>query len=83
MSKIDDIALYYKPQCPFCQKVLRAKDELGQEFELCDTGSNSEFMEEQVKATGRKTVPCLKITKGDEVKWMYESGDICEYLKNL
>ncbi|THB69544.1 MAG: glutaredoxin [Gammaproteobacteria bacterium] len=83
MSKIEYIALYYKPQCPFCQKVLSVKDELGQEFELCDTASNSDLMEEQLEATGKKTVPCLKITKGDAVEWLYESGDICNYLKNL
>lgn len=83
MANIENIALYYKPTCPFCQKVLRSKDELGLEFELCDTSANSEYMEEQVAATGRKTVPCLKIIDGDDVQWMYESDDICDYLKKL
>ncbi len=83
MPEIKNIALYYRPQCPFCQKVLRVKDELSQEFDLCDTAENSDYMEEQIAATGRKTVPCLKISSGDEVQWMYESGDICEYLKSL
>lgn len=83
MAKVENIALYYKPMCPFCQKVLRVKDDLGLEFDLCDTAANSEFAEEQVAATGKKTVPCLKITTADDVQWMYESGDICEYLKGL
>jgi glutathione S-transferase len=35
-----------------------------------------------VKATGRQTVPCLRIERADgSVEWMHESEDINAYLK--
>jgi glutathione S-transferase len=33
-----------------------------------------------VQGGGRATVPCLKIRRGDEVEWLYESRDIIDYL---
>ncbi len=83
MKTLNNHALYYMPQCPFCQKVLRNKDELGQDFELRDISMNDEYKEELIAGGGKKTVPCMQITDGEEIKWMYESGDICNYLKNL
>ncbi|MFL0808397.1 MAG: glutathione S-transferase domain-containing protein [Oceanobacter sp.] len=45
---------------------------------------NPEFRQQQQKATGRTTVPCLLIEdeQGKE-QWMYESADIIRFLKGL
>lgn len=83
MTTLTNLALYYMPQCPFCKKVLRIKDELGQEFELRDIVENDNSREELIAGGGKKTVPCLQIADGDNIQWMYESSDICDYLKQL
>lgn len=83
MTTLNNLALYYMSQCPFCQKVLRTKGDLGQDFELRDTAANAGYRDELIAGGGKKTVPCLQITDGDNVQWMYESSDICEYLKQL
>jgi glutathione S-transferase len=35
---------------------------------------------ELLQGSGRATVPCLRIQRGDEVEWMFESADIMQYL---
>jgi glutathione S-transferase len=33
-----------------------------------------------LREAGKVQAPCLKITIGDKVEWMYESNDIISYL---
>ena len=42
--------------------------------------AEAEAFRELLQATGRTTVPCLRIERGDEVQWMFESMDIIRYL---
>jgi hypothetical protein len=38
---------------------------------------------EMVRATGRQMVPCLKIEAADgNVRWLHESADIIDYLRD-
>lgn len=76
-------ALYYYDACPFCQRVLRILPKLGVEVELRDILTSSEHRQELRKATGRNTVPCLRLTKDDDSQWMFESADIIRYLTSL
>ncbi|GIS19401.1 MAG: hypothetical protein CM15mP120_13170 [Pseudomonadota bacterium] len=45
-----------------------------------DTLRDPEAYRELLQGGGRGMVPCLRIERGDEVEWMYESMDIIRYL---
>jgi len=38
---------------------------------------------ELVNEGGKMQVPCLRIEQKGKVRWLYESGDIIQYLKEL
>jgi glutaredoxin len=83
-AKREGYAIYGYPQCPFCGRVLRALDSLGLDIELRNTLETPEYLEELIRATGRTTVPVLRIESQEgEVRWMPESADIIEYLEEL
>lgn len=78
------LALYGYPSCPYCGLVLRAIDELGVDVELHDVLVDGDRLRELVEATGRRTVPCLRIESDDgSLEWMHESLDIVDYLRTL
>jgi glutathione S-transferase len=78
------LSLYHYAGCPFCSLVRRAMGELGLEIELRDIHQDPDRRRELVEATGRQTVPCLRIETDDgEVQWMHESRHIIEYLESL
>lgn len=77
-------ALYYTESCPFCVRVLMALPNINVDVEKRNLRSDPKWRQELAKATGRTTVPCLKITddSGKE-QWMFESADIIRYLQNV
>ena len=44
--------------------------------------TDMEAFRELLQGGGKSTVPCLRIERGIEVSWMYESMDIIDYLSN-
>ena len=72
------LELYYKAECPFCQKVLNYMMDNCQikGVELVDIkeGNNNEDL---IKRGGKDQVPCLFI----DGKALYESDDIIKYFK--
>ena len=80
--KLDNHSLYYYDTCPFCMRVLFAIKELNLEIELRNIQTNMEHRNELTQGGGNQMVPCLRIDKGGETQWMYESLDIIDYLKN-
>lgn len=83
MSNVPGLALYQYMSCMFCARVRAAMDDLGVEIELRDTRMNPDFAEEVLAATGRSTVPVLRIESEDgAVQWMPESRDIIAYLQD-
>jgi glutaredoxin 2 len=79
---VEGLALYQYAGCPFCLRVRMAIDELGVEIELRDTLVDPEHERSLVEATGRRTVPVLRIEEDDgQVRWMPESADIVAYLR--
>ena len=76
MKKLE---LYYFDECPYCQLVLGALDELGMRDQVVmkNTRRDPANREKLLKDTGRGTVPCLYI---DGVP-MHESRDIVRWLK--
>ncbi len=77
MKKLE---LYYFPECPYCQFVLKTIQEqnLKKEITFCNTRENRVYGEKLLKDTGRRTVPCLYI---DGIP-MHESEDIAKWLVN-
>lgn len=70
--------LYYKPSCPFCQRVIKAGQEIGLEFNLLDVKANEFLREELIAKGGKKQVPFLEDKSRGEM--LYESNNIIEYL---
>ena len=72
------LELYYKAECPFCQKVLNYMMDNCQrkDVQLVDIkeGNNNEDL---IKRGGKDQVPCLFI----DGKALYESDDIIKYFK--
>ncbi len=72
------LELYYKVECPYCQKVLNYMMDNCQikDVKLVDIkeGNNNEDL---IKRGGKDQVPCLFI----DGKALYESDDIIKYFK--
>ena len=52
----------------------------GIDVPLRDINQDQAAFRELLENTKRTTVPCLRIQRGDEVEWMFESMDIMRYL---
>lgn len=75
------LTLYHYKACPFCVKVRRAIKRNGLNIETRDAKRSEKFKAELLAGGGALKVPCLRIEEDNgEVRWMYESGDIIEYL---
>ncbi len=78
----DRLTLYHFDACPFCRWVREEISELGIDVELRDIFENTDDRDDLVDARGRTTVPVLRITSPDgDDRWMPESRDIVEYLR--
>jgi len=71
--------LYYKPACPFCQRVLQMGENLGVEFDLKDISEDETFANELMEKGGKQQVPFLVDTETGTS--MYESSDIIDYIR--
>jgi glutathione S-transferase len=71
--------LYYKPSCPFCQRVLQVAENLGVAFDLKDISDDEVLASELVARGGKRQVPYL-VDSSRHVE-MYESNDIIEYIR--
>ena len=73
------LVLYQLTTCPFCVKVRRQMKRLALKVEMKEVGDAS--VQAELMAGGKiDQVPCLKITHGGDVQWMYESDVINAYL---
>ena len=72
--------LFKTDLCGFCYRVRSFLDAQGIEIPLRDVNQDGEAFRELLESTGRTTVPCLRIQRGEEVQWMFESLDIMRYL---
>jgi len=67
--------------CPFCIKVKRFMKKNNISIPLRDAKNDEAYRTELSNGGGRIKVPCLKITKNNETKWLYESSDIISYFE--
>ncbi len=79
--QLGELSLYQLYACPFCVKVRRAMHRLNLPIETRSTKQGSEFRQELQAEGGRLKVPCLRISEGDESRWLYESAEIIRYLE--
>jgi len=73
---MSQLTLFYRPMCPYCQKVLTFIDANNISMELKDVSGNPENHQELMTIGGKTQVPCLSI----DGKALYESGDIIQWL---
>jgi glutathione S-transferase len=74
-------AVYISRFCGYCARVLQAIAALGAPVEVRDVTSQPELRRDIIEATGRRTVPVLRIVHADgREQWMFESRDIVRYL---
>jgi len=79
----EKLSLYESGRYPYCIRVRRFIEEIGATVEERNTMRNRDDFMELVQATGRSTVPCLKIESADgNVRWLHESAHIIEYLRD-
>jgi len=77
------LALYQFRACPFCIKVRRASQRLSLNIEKRDALADPVHRTALLEGGGEIKVPCLRITEDDgRVRWLYESGDIIDYLQS-
>ena len=74
-----DLSLYEFRLCLFCVKVRRKMYALNLPIVINDAKKDP-FRQELLDGGGKVKVPCLRISEGDSVRWMYESSDINKYL---
>ena len=73
------LTLFYKPTCPYCQRVLGEAEEMGIKMNLKDISADEAVAAELIEVGGKRQVPYLVDEERGES--MYESGDIIEYLR--
>ena len=77
---MESYQLFKTDLCGFCYRVRGFLQEHGIEVPLRDINQDQDAFRELLQATGRGTVPCLRIERPDGVQWMFESMDIIRYL---
>lgn len=77
------LTLYQYEACPFCVKVRRSMKRQAVSIATRDVKRSESAKQELLAGGGNLKVPCLRIDLGDDgYQWMYESGDIIDYLEN-
>ena len=81
MNKItNSYKLYQYHACPFCVKVRRFFKRESLNIDLVDAKKEN-FKQELIQNGGKQKVPCLKVAlKDKQVRWIYESKDIIEFI---
>ncbi len=78
----EGLTLYHYSTCPFCVRVRWASKRLGITLSKKNIHDNPQAAAELQAGGGMGQVPCLRIEEEDgSVRWMYESGDIIDYLQ--
>ena len=83
-SEQPKLSLYHRNFCYFCSRVISVMKSLELEVDGRNIWQDEEALRELQQATGRTTVPVLRIESVDgAVTWMPESADIVQYLTRL
>ncbi len=77
---VEEYQLFKTDICGFCHRVRSFLSQHDIDIPLRDVSQDPDAFRELLQYGGRTTVPCLRIQRGDEVEWMFESADIMAYL---
>ncbi len=80
-EKIAGTILYQYKACPFCVKVRRSMKRNGLKLETRDAKRSEAARDELIAGGGKLKVPCLRAEEANEVRWIYDSSEIIEYLQ--
>jgi glutaredoxin len=73
--------LYYRQDCPFCQRVLQMAENFNVELELKDISESGAALAELLEKGGQRQVPFL--VDSERAVSMYESSDIIDHLREF
>ena len=73
--------LYHFPSCPYCARVRAFLVEEDIDIEMRNIHADPQALHDLRVGGGSTTVPCLRIQADGQVRWMYESLDIIDYLR--
>lgn len=76
MDANHELALYYRPTCPFCIRVLDFMYRQGVTIPLIDISQDRDAAATLIEVGGKQQVPCLFI----DGKPLYESRDIISWI---
>ena len=71
-----NLELYYKPTCPFCEKVIQVMKAHNISIPLKNISQDNQAKQTLIKIGGKKQVPCLMING----QALYESDAIIDWL---
>ncbi len=77
-----NLKLYQFYACPFCVRTRRTIHRLNIPIEYRDAQNNAQYRKELQTEGGDIQVPCLRIEENGQIKWLYDSATIIEYLNN-
>ena len=81
-AQTKSLALYHYDSCPFCVRVRNSIESMGLNIEYRNIQLDRNHRQDLMAGGGKTQVPVLQITHDDgKVQWMYESGDIVNYLE--
>lgn len=75
------MSLYQFYACPFCTKTRRAIRRLNLPIEIRDAQKPGPHRNELNDLGGKVKVPCLRIEQDGQVRWLYDSNNIIDYLE--
>lgn len=81
-ASMQGLSLYQFFACPFCTKTRRAIHRLNVNVEPRDINKTPKFRQQLESGGGKVKVPCLRIENEGEVRWLYDSNEIINFLEN-
>ncbi len=76
------LVLFHFKTCPFCIKVRHEMARLSLQIALRDAQHDAAHRSELLQGGGKIQTPCLQLTDSTgNVRWIYESRDIINYLQ--
>lgn len=73
--------LFHFDFCPFCMRVRQYLEQSGLRIPLRNIHREPEAHRELLAGGGSQQVPCLRIERDGNVRWLYESDDIIRHLQ--
>lgn len=80
-QELQGLSLYQFFACPFCIKTRRAMHKMNLPVEKRSVSSGSPYRDELLIEGGKIQTPCLRIETEGEVRWLYDSSEIIQYLQ--